>query len=95
MVTGIALFCGVMGAVWAGVPLRMLVDMFGWRSVMTVSGAFTLAIAAAIWVVVRDDPSEKGFKSYAQTNSFKTESWEKKLSERDLKKFSGIKTPFF
>jgi len=67
-ITGIALFCGVMGAVWAGVPLRLLVDMFGWRSVMTISGAFTLVIAIAIWVVVRDDPSEKGFKSYAQKN---------------------------
>jgi sugar phosphate permease len=65
MVTGIALFCGVIGAVWAGVPLRLLVDMFGWRSIMTVSGAFALVISLAIWAVVRDDPSEKGFKSYA------------------------------
>lgn len=81
MVTGIALFCGVMGAVWAGVPLRMLVDMFGWRSVMTVSGAFTLAIAGAIWIVVRDDPSEKGFKSYAHIDHLKRYAGNKSIGE--------------
>ncbi|MFO8085241.1 MAG: MFS transporter [Desulfobacterales bacterium] len=71
MITGIALLCGVIGAVWAGAPLRMLVDMFGWRMVMSMSGILTLVISAAIWIVVRDDPSEKGFKSFA---SFKHES---------------------
>lgn len=93
MVTGIALFCGVLGAVWAGVPLRLLVDIFGWRSVMTVSGAFTLAIAVAIWVVVRDDPSEKGFKSYAQTEHLKRNSVKKSLGD-GLKKVFRHKNTF-
>ncbi len=65
MITGIALLCGVAGAVWAGAPLRILVDTFGWRRVMSISGFLTIAISAAIWILVRDDPSEKGFKSYA------------------------------
>jgi predicted MFS family arabinose efflux permease len=30
LVSGLALFCGVVGAVFAGTPLRMLVDIFGW-----------------------------------------------------------------
>jgi sugar phosphate permease len=81
MVTGIGLFFGVVGAVWAGVPLRILVDMFDWRSVMTISGVFTLAIAAAIWLVVRDDPSEKGFKSYAKTEHIRRNPGNKAIRE--------------
>ncbi len=65
MVTGFALFCGLAGAVWAGVPLRILMDEFGWRKVMGVAGAGTFLVAAAIWAMVRDDPSERGFRSYA------------------------------
>jgi len=36
LVSGMALFCGVLGGVFAGVPLRLLVESFGWRSVMGV-----------------------------------------------------------
>ena len=64
LATGLARFVGVSGAVFAGVPLRLLVAAFGWRSVMAVSAALTLCIGVAIWIVVRDDPREKGFKSY-------------------------------
>ncbi|MBN1106964.1 MAG: MFS transporter [Deltaproteobacteria bacterium] len=62
---GLALFVGVGGAVSAGVPLRLLVDLFGWRPVMGVSGAVTLFIGLAIWSMVRDDPEERGFRSHA------------------------------
>jgi MFS family permease len=61
LATGLGLFSGLMGAVLAGVPLRLLVDAFGWRSAMNVSGVFTLAAGGAIWWVVRDDPREKGY----------------------------------
>jgi MFS family permease len=87
MITGLALFCGVIGAVCAGVPLRMLADNFGWRPVMTVSGVFTLGISMAIWIVVRDDPSEKGFKSYARIKHMKQNIRGKTISE-------GLKSVF-
>jgi MFS family permease len=61
MVAGLALFFGVVGAVFAGVPLRMMVVAFGWRPVMLASALFTYGICAAVWMVVRDDPGEKGF----------------------------------
>jgi MFS family permease len=64
LVSGMALFTGIVGAVFAGVPLRLAVDRFGWRPVMTASALVTLALAAAIWLVVRDDPEEKGHASY-------------------------------
>jgi len=65
MTSGLALFIGICGAVCAGVPLRFLVDLFEWRPVMFVSAAATLALTIAIWLFVRDDPAEKGYKSFA------------------------------
>jgi MFS family permease len=70
LVSGVALLCGVLGAVTAGTPLRLLIDAFGWRGVMLVTGIITLAIGAATWLWVRDDPSERGYASHAvYTNS--------------------------
>ncbi len=62
--SGVALFIGVMGATLAGAPLRVAVDAFGWRSVMLASSAIAALVAAAIWVVARDDPAERGYASY-------------------------------
>jgi MFS family permease len=64
MVSGFALLMGVMGATLAGVPLRAMVDAFGWRAVMGASAVVTAIVAVAIWLVVRDDPSERGYASY-------------------------------
>jgi MFS family permease len=64
LVSGIALFMGVMGATLAGVPLRVAVDAFGWRAVMIASAALTAVVAIAIWLVARDDPADRGFASY-------------------------------
>lgn len=60
-----ALAVGVFGAVTAGAPLRLLVDAFGWRSIMWASAAVTLLIGVVSWLVVRDDPSERNFKSFS------------------------------
>lgn len=63
--SGIAMGVGVFGAVAAGAPLRVLVDMFGWREVMWLSAFLTFAVAIATWFVVRDQPMARGFQSYA------------------------------
>jgi MFS family permease len=63
-VSGLALFCGVTGAVSAGPPLRFLVERFGWRPVMFAAAATLLMIGTAIWRIVRDDPAQKGYRSY-------------------------------
>jgi len=65
MLSGLALACGILGAVSAGVPLRLLVDAFGWRNVLSVSAAVTGLLAVVIWLAVRDDPAERGYASYA------------------------------
>jgi sugar phosphate permease len=69
MVTGIALAIGTMGAVLAGLPLRALSDAYGWRNVIGASGVIALGLALAIFILMRDDPSERGFRSYAVANS--------------------------
>ena len=65
LVSGMALFSGVLGAVTAGVPLRLLIDGFGWRPIMAASGVLMLAISLACLRFIRDDPSERGFRSYS------------------------------
>lgn len=65
LVSGMALFCGVLGGVFAGVPLRLLVESFGWRAVMGVSAAVVACLCVAIWLRVRDDPGEAGYASHA------------------------------
>jgi MFS family permease len=65
LASGMALFFGILGAVFAGTPLRLLIAAFDWRSVMLVSSIFPFAVAALIWVIVRDDPRERGYASYA------------------------------
>lgn len=62
--SGIALACGVVGAVFAGAPLRLLVDAYGWRAVMLVGGGTMGLLALLIWVFVRDDPLERGYRSF-------------------------------
>ncbi|MFH1091577.1 MAG: MFS transporter [Pseudomonadota bacterium] len=65
MASGLTFLCGVAGAVSAGVPLRILLNHFGWRPVILISAAATLAIAVAIWRIVSSDPADKGYASYA------------------------------
>ena len=65
MASGMALFCGIIGAVFAGVPLGLFVDSYGWRPVMIASAIATFSVAVGIWIVVRDDPDDKGYASYA------------------------------
>ena len=65
LASGLALFIGIMGGVFGGVPLRALVDAFGWRPVMWVTAAVTAVLAVAIWKSVRSDPADRGFLSHA------------------------------
>ncbi len=66
LASGLALVFGVVGGVIAGVPLRMLIEAWGWRSVMGVSAALTALLAIAIWLRVRDDPADWAYESHAQ-----------------------------
>ncbi len=64
VVTGIALCLGILGAISAGAPLRLLMDIFGWRLVIFGVGTITLLLSLLIWIFMRDDPAQKGYISY-------------------------------
>lgn len=63
--SGVGLMIGNLGALVAQVPLRILVERFGWREVSVGSGVVMIAVAILAWAVVRDDPSERGYLSHA------------------------------
>lgn len=64
LASGLALFVGIVGAVFAGVPLHLLVEAYGWREVMAFSAVFPIIVGIGIWIHVRDDPGEKGYLSH-------------------------------
>jgi len=72
LASAIALFLGIIGAVSAGTPMRWLVDGFGWRPIMSLIAAITLLVALLIAWFTRDDPVQKGYKSYALTTTAPT-----------------------
>ncbi len=65
MLSGLGLMMGNVGALVAQVPLRLLVEQFGWRTVALGSAAASGAVGVAAWAFVANDPLEKGFRSYA------------------------------
>ena len=65
MLSGLGLFFGNIGALTAQVPLRIAIQHFGWRPVVFVSGAFVLVVALLAFFFVRQDPTDKGYLSYA------------------------------
>jgi MFS family permease len=65
MLSGLGLCFGNVGALLAQVPLRVLIEHFGWRSVVVGSAVILLAVCTAVVLVVRNDPSEAGLESHA------------------------------
>jgi len=65
-VAGNALSIGLIGAVTAGPPLRLLMDTFHWRHVIGATGVMTLGLGGLIWFVVRDWPQEKGYPGFTK-----------------------------
>ena len=61
MVSGMALFFGIIGAVFAGNPLRLLMDHYSWRTLMLFAAILSFATGIAIRMYVRDYPHEKGY----------------------------------
>ena len=66
LVSGMALFSGVVGAVFAGTPMRLFVDSFGWRAVVLIAAGFTVIIGIGTWFFVRDTPHEKGYRNFSK-----------------------------
>lgn len=65
MMSGLGLLFGNIGALVAQVPLRVGVEQFGWRGVMLGSAIGVLGIGVLAAMVVRNDPTHRGYTSYA------------------------------
>ena len=53
---GLQIGVGTIGTLLSTAPLAFLVALFGWRTSFLMVGAFTVAIALLVLIVVRDDP---------------------------------------
>ncbi|HJZ78506.1 MAG TPA: MFS transporter [Vicinamibacterales bacterium] len=65
MLSGLGLMMGNIGALFAQVPLRLLVEAYGWRAVALGSAVCVLAIGGAAWAFVANDPADVGYASLA------------------------------
>ncbi|HCV21574.1 MAG TPA: MFS transporter [Gammaproteobacteria bacterium] len=64
LAAGLLLVVGMTGAVFGGVPLQFASNVFGWRAVVIAAAGVSLILALLVWLVVRDDPSDKGYRGY-------------------------------
>jgi len=65
MLSGLGLFFGNLGALIAQVPLRLLIEKFGWRNVVQGSAGIILGVCLLVFLAVRNDPTEAGLQSFA------------------------------
>ena len=66
MMTGILMAMGGVGSYSASAPLAYISNWVGWRLSFLLVGSFTLALAALVWVFVRDRPSDMGLPKLAE-----------------------------
>lgn len=59
LMSGLAGMMGMAGAVAGQAPLAAVVAVFGWRDTLSASAVFGIALAVAIWLVVRDGDGPK------------------------------------
>ena len=65
MLSGLGLLFGNLGALTAQVPLRVSIQHFGWRPVVIASALAIALVGIGAIFLVRDDPSERGYRSHA------------------------------
>jgi len=61
--SGILLAVGNIGALSAAGPLALMSDALGWQQVFLILGMITLVLAALVWMITRDRPSDMNLPS--------------------------------
>jgi MFS family permease len=59
MVSGMTLMLGMIGAVAGQAPLAAAVAAFGWRDTLAAAAFLAFALAALIWIIVRDGDADQ------------------------------------
>ncbi len=57
LISGLAMLMGMAGGFSGQGPFAVLVSIYGWRNCMFAASLFAFGLSAAIWLIVRDDPS--------------------------------------
>jgi sugar phosphate permease len=70
--TGILMAMGGLGSMISTAPLAFMSNLIGWRNSFFAVGGFTFLLALAVWLIVRDKPSEKGWTPIVQNGEFST-----------------------
>ncbi len=63
LMSGVTLFIGNLGSVTAAGPLSAMLGVFTWRSIFIGIGSFSLLLAAAGFLLVRNRPEDLGFEA--------------------------------
>jgi len=63
---------GGIGALSAATPLAFMTESLGWRASFELIGVATLAIAAFVWLLVRNRPEDKGWPSLGEIDNIGT-----------------------
>lgn len=61
--TGLTILLGNIGGLFAATPLSWALQFSSWRTLMLVLAALLLVIAAIVWLLVRDRPTDAGLPS--------------------------------
>jgi sugar phosphate permease len=64
--TGLLMAMGGLGSMISTAPLAFMSNLIGWRNVFYTVGGCTLLLAAAVWLIVRDQPSDAGLAPIAE-----------------------------
>lgn len=65
ILAGFFMAAGGAGALLASAPLTLMNSLIGWRGSFVTIGVLSLITAAALWLILRDTPEQKGFDSRA------------------------------
>lgn len=67
--SGLIVLIGNSGSLLSATPMALLVEGWGWRSAFYLIAVFSLLMAAACWVVVRDRPQDIGLPGVTEMES--------------------------
>lgn len=80
-VSGFGNVIGIMGALAATAPLAWVITLVSWRTVFIAAGVVSLALAVAIWFLVRDRPRSDSGVSQPAGSAPAAERWWHGLAE--------------
>ena len=67
--TGMTMMAGMFGGFAAQAPLAAVVEIAGWRAILVAAAVLGAALAAAIWLIVRDAPPGTRVKHHSEQQS--------------------------